>query len=79
MKQLFSNIFGEGYQRRILAKRELSSVLLGLLAETLFLGFWIATALAGFRTIDFVFVALMTVVVFRDGKLVYGQVSQVIG
>jgi len=79
MRQLFSYLFGEGYRRRVLAKRPLSDVCLAALGEALFLGFWIGTSIYGFRTFDLVFAVLWTPLVLRDGMLVYREVSRMAG
>jgi hypothetical protein len=76
MRQLFSYIFGEGYRQRF-AKRPLTDVFLGVIFETLFLGYLLGISILSFRTVDWVFAALMTPVVCRDVKFVYLRVSQI--
>jgi hypothetical protein len=69
MNRFFDNIFGNGYEIRVLSKRSPQSLFLLLLIYMFFLGMLLDGALVG--TPDRWFFVATAVVVFRDARVIY--------
>ena len=74
MRRFFDNIFGRGYETRVLAKGSPQSLFLLLLICMFFLGMLLDGALV--CTPDRWLFALMAIAVFRDARVIYRVLSR---
>jgi len=74
MRRFFDNIFGRGYETRVLVKRSPQSLFLFLLIYMFVLGALVHRS--RFDTFDLWFLGLWTVSTFRDARVTYRVLSR---
>jgi hypothetical protein len=74
MNRFYDNIFGTGYETRVLSRRSPQSLFMLLVTYVFFLGMLLDGALVG--TSDRWFFVAMAVIVFRDARVIYRVLSR---
>ena len=74
MNRFYDNIFGTGYETRVLSKRSPQSLFMLLLIYVFFLGMLLDGALV--KAADRWFFVSMAIVAFRDARVIYRVLSR---